>query len=156
MSPAWAGGWRGGWGCFSCAPQRGGRRRARLGRERGEGKEYGGVKGRDKGGKEGGREGGRREEREGVCTELQGQAGEGGREGGKGLPALWESRPLVGSSRKRQLGLLISSIATPTRRFSPPEMPRWVEECWSPPRQEKGREEGREEGRELARARAKP
>jgi hypothetical protein len=36
-------------------------------------------------------------------------------------------------------------MATPTRRFSPPEMPRWEERCTSPPAQL--REEGREGGR---------
>jgi hypothetical protein len=38
-------------------------------------------------------------------------------------PALKASSPLVGSSRKSTAGTLTSSMATATRRFSPPEMP---------------------------------
>lgn len=37
--------------------------------------------------------------------------------------AISESRPLVGSSRKRHVGDVMSSTPTDTRRFSPPETP---------------------------------
>ena len=38
--------------------------------------------------------------------------------------ALEASRPVVGSSKKRMGGWVRSSVATETRRFSPPEIPR--------------------------------
>jgi hypothetical protein len=37
--------------------------------------------------------------------------------------AISESRPLVGSSRKRQVGDVMSSTPTDVRRFSPPDTP---------------------------------
>lgn len=37
---------------------------------------------------------------------------------------LHHTNPLVGSSKNKMLGLVTSSQAMPTRRFSPPEMPR--------------------------------
>lgn len=38
--------------------------------------------------------------------------------------ALEASNPVVGSSRKSKMGWVRSSVATETRRFSPPDMPR--------------------------------